>query len=314
MNELVQNFSASGSLVTIISFGETVEKFTENLEQTLESCRKVSNVIKRSILCNAVYGIKTRVSDAYTYEPNSIVNTIFFIDDETNTKVEQKLTHEQVKTLKEYGFRNYIYRNDEKFPIDELNDIFTNFDFLQIIQLQQQNMKHMKMNRYKQKDIMSAKVTNDTQVIEHFDRIKRESQKIIVYGESAILNQLKNRGFQNIIICDRQMTREDIWQMNEDDKMRDNLQVLRERLDGLNNEKNIDLYVFGRIKKEIAEHVENYMLKELFIEERKISILKTCVSPETLNFKIIPIRTLEKGDIGSEFIEKYSGLMGIKYY
>lgn len=174
------------------------------------------------------------------------------------------------------------------------------------------------MNRYKQKELMIMKVSNDTQVIETIERIKKEQnmkdQKIIIYGQSQILNQLKTKIVKNTIINDENMTREEIWKLNEDEKMRDNLRYLEEKLEGLNNEKNIDLYVFGRIKKEIAEHIENYMLKELFIEERKIEILKTCVSEETLNFKIIPIRSLENGDIGDEFIKKYNGLMGLKYY
>ena len=41
---------------------------------------------------------------------------------------------------------------------------------------------------------------------------------------------------------------------------------------------------------------------------------KDCIEPECFNFKIIPIRSLENGDIGSKFIEDYKGLMGIKYY
>ncbi len=65
---------------------------------------------------------------------------------------------------------------------------------------------------------------------------------------------------------------------------------------------------------EIKEHIENYMLKELFIEERKIKILEGIVEKETLNFRIIPIRSLQTGDIGQEFIDKYNGLMGIKYF
>ncbi len=172
------------------------------------------------------------------------------------------------------------------------------------------------MNRYKQKELMNSKVSNDSQVIEVLERIKKESkeQKIIIYGQSQILNQLKTKNLKNVILNDENMTREDIWKLNEDEKMKENLRYLSEKLEGLNNEKNIDLYVFGRIKKEIAEHIENYMIKELFIEERKIEILKTCVSEETLNFKIIPIRSLENGDIGEEFIQKYNGLMGLKYY
>ncbi len=300
--------------VTIITYGLTSEKLIENLEQTLESCNKISNSKKKNILCNTIFSLKERILNSY--EPNEKVNSIFFYLTEESIKGIYNLKESEISVLNEYGFKNYIYRNDEKFPIDELKDIFTNFDFLQIIQLSQQNLKHMKMNRYKQKELMNSKVSNDSQVIEVLERIKKElkEQKIIIYGQSQILNQLKTKNLKNVILNDENMTREDIWKLNEDEKMKENLRYLSEKLEGLNNEKNIDLYVFGRIKKEIAEHIENYMIKELFIEERKIEILKTCVSEETLNFKIIPIRSLQNGDIGEEFIQKYNGLMGLKYY
>ncbi len=302
--------------VTIITYGLTSEKLIENLEQTLESCSKISNSKKKNILCNTIYSLKERIINSC--EPNQKINSIYFYLMDESVKGEYILKDSEINVLNEYGFKNFIYRNESRFPIDELKDIFTNFDFLQIIQLNQQNLKHMKMNRYKQKELMIMKVSNDTQVIETIERIKKEQnmkdQKIIIYGQSQILNQLKTKIVKNTIINDENMTREEIWKLNEDEKMRDNLRYLEEKLEGLNNEKNIDLYVFGRIKKEIAEHIENYMLKELFIEERKIEILKTCVSEETLNFKIIPIRSLENGDIGDEFIKKYNGLMGLKYY
>jgi hypothetical protein len=302
--------------VTIISYSLTSEKLIENLEQTLESCSKISNSKKKNVLCNTIFSLKERIMNSY--EPNQKINSIYFYLMDESVKGEYILKESEINVLNEYGFKNFIYRNESRFPIDELKDIFTNFDFLQIIQLNQQNFKHMKMNRYKQKELMIMKVSNDTQVIETIERIKKEQnmkdQKIIIYGQSQILNQLKTKIVKNTIINDENMTREEIWKLNEDEKMRDNLRYLEEKLEGLNNEKNIDLYVFGRIKKEIAEHIENYMLKELFIEERKIEILKTCVSEETLNFKIIPIRSLENGDIGDEFIKKYNGLMGLKYY
>ncbi len=304
--------------VTIIAYGLMSEKLVENLEQTLDNCNKISNSKKKNILCNTIFSLKERIINSY--EPIQKVNSIFFYLNEDSIKGEYILKENEISILNEYGFKNYIYRNESRFPIDELKDIFTNFDFLQIIQLNQQNLKHMKMNRYKHKELMTMKVSNDTQVIEVLERIKKEEnikeQKIIIYGQSQILNQLKTnkQSAKNIILKDENMTREDIWKLNEDEKMKENLRYLNEKMEGINNEKNIDLYVFGRIKKEIAEHIENYMLKELFIEERKVDILKTCVGEETLNFKIIPIRSLESGDIGQEFIEKYNGLMGIKYY
>jgi hypothetical protein len=112
----------------------------------------------------------------------------------------------------------------------------------------------------------------------------------------------------------KNLTKEEVWEWKRDEEMKGHLALLEERMKEISDERKVDLFVFGRIKIEIKEHIEGYMLKELFIEERKLKILEGIVEPEMLNFKIIPIRSLERGDVGEEFISKYNGLMGVKYY
>jgi hypothetical protein len=67
----------------------------------------------------------------------------------------------------------------------------------------------------------------------------------------------------------------------------------------------------GNLEKHIEE---NYLLKELYIEEEKLEKLKTFVSEEFFNFKIFPIKVIEQGDIADNFIKNFNGIMGIKYY
>jgi hypothetical protein len=90
---------------------------------------------------------------------------------------------------------------------------------------------------------------------------------------------------------------------------------LEKRLGDLKNPNtNIDLYIFGKIKNEIKEAVELYSVKELYIDNNKIERLREVISEEYLNFKIIPIKSLENGDSAALFIKDYNGIMAIKYY
>jgi len=95
-----------------------------------------------------------------------------------------------------------------------------------------------------------------------------------------------------------------------------NKELLEKKINELTNPNtNLDLFVFGKLKKEILESIENFQLKELYIEKRKLDILKQCICDDScLNFKIIEIESLEEGDIASQFIDNYKGLMGIKYF
>lgn len=302
--------------VTILSNGISVKHFLEKLVDTQESCRKVSNPIKRDGLCKSIYALIQRMSDR---EETEIIYSIFFMYNggESGNKEmmeEKMMTKGERDILREYGFPSYQYRNSERFPLEEWNDIFTNFTFLQVLHVNQQNIKHMKMNRYKSKEISIGKISNEGQFIEWIERVMKENKGVVyVYGISNYMT-IKIKEIKGVICKNEHLTKEEVWNWKLDEEMRDHLRLLEERLRELSDERKVDLYVFGRIKIEIKEHIEGYMLKELFIEERKIKILKEIVDSEMLNFKMIPIRSLEKGDIGQEFIEKYNGLMGIKYY
>ena len=91
--------------------------------------------------------------------------------------------------------------------------------------------------------------------------------------------------------------------------------LLEKKLNELSNSNtNLDLFVFGKLKKEILSAIECYQLKELYIEERKLEKLKQFVDDSYFNFNIIPIQVINSGDIADKFIKDYNGLMGIKYY
>jgi hypothetical protein len=125
---------------------------------------------------------------------------------------------------------------------------------------------------------------------------------IYVYG----LKETKYKKLEKI------PTRNEFFEMMEKEKMLENHQLLQKRLDELLI--NPDLYVFGKLKKEILEAIECYQLKELYIEQKKWIKLQEFCDPTLFNFKIYPILSLSKNDIGDRFIQEYNGLMGIKYF
>ena len=97
--------------------------------------------------------------------------------------------------------------------------------------------------------------------------------------------------------------------------MKKNHILLEKKLKEIQNEKtNLDLFLFGKLKFEIKDAIESYLIKELYIDEKKITILKKNVEESYLNFKIIPIKSIENGDIADNFIKDYNGIMAIKYF
>jgi hypothetical protein len=135
---------------------------------------------------------------------------------------------------------------------------------MQVIQVNQQNLKHMKMNRYKMKEMVVMKVSNESAIMEVVERVQKENCKkgdvVFVYGESNYVSQ-KVVGMKDVVYKKENLTKEEVWSWRCDLKMVENHRMLREKLDEMKDERKMDLYVFGRIKMEIKEHIENYQLK-----------------------------------------------------
>jgi len=305
--------SRNESLITIVTHHETVKNMIEKLEDWIEKSKKIGNVIKRHEIKQSLESLYERMKINHEDE-NEILHRLYFLSTSHGIFYEMNLSVFQYELLQEYQFPTFIYSTSEFFAIDEWKDIFTNFFFIPVIQFQQHQIRIYKLNQYKMKEIGNHTIRNENQCMEIYERTQREEngKYTICYGQSGYLNGMKNRGIERVYL--EHMMKKEIWMKYENEKMREHLQMLQRKLDELNDERNIDLYVFGRIKIEIKEHIENYLLKELYIEERKIKIVKELLSEEYFNFKIIPIRSLESGDIGERFIRDYHGLMGIKYY
>ena len=56
------------------------------------------------------------------------------------------------------------------------------------------------------------------------------------------------------------------------------------------------------------------MIKILFITPKLLNGLKKKISSEYLNFTIVEIARIEKGDLFTSFVKDYGGLLGVLYY
>ena len=219
--------------------------------------------------------------------------------------------------INEYKLRDFYLKTDIIFQIEYLNDLFTNFEFNDCCHLNKNNLKFKKINKNKYKIVFEIKFTSDKNLIEVINNyiLEHKINELLVYGESNSFKCLKNEKNNKIITKESELDNNSINNIFYKRKYEKNNILLEKKLNELSNENtNLDLFVFGRLKKEILTSIEYYQLKELYIEERKLEKLKQFVDESYLNFTIIPIQVINDGDIASKFINDYNGLMGIKYY
>ena len=311
MNKLKEYTNIDDSIETLYSiyiYNKKVKEVVNYFEDELEKAKKINNIIKKNKINNRLFNFIKYLND--NYEEESLLNSIFLIHDKI---ILYELKKVEIEIAEHYNFPKIFVKCDTKFLIEYFIDLFYNLTFIYAIKINSNEYSTIKLNSNKMKIIEHGKINNEQKIVELIDNIrKNENYKdfIIIIGNVKIPSNIKN-----IIFSKDLLNNNEIYSLYEYEIMKEYNNLLRKRLDELKNENtNLDLFVFGKLKFEIKEAIESYALKELYIETKKLENLKRFISDEFLNFKIIPIKSLEDGDDASIFIKDYNGLMGIKYF
>lgn len=311
MNKLKEYISIEDSIETLYSiyiYNKKVKEVINYFQDELDKAKKINNPVKKNKINNRLFNFIKYLND--NYEEEFLLNSIFLIDDKI---ILYELKKVEIEIAEYYNFPKIFVKCDTYFLIEYFIDLFYNLTFIYAIKINSNKYSTIKLNRNKMKIIEDGKVNNEQKIVELIDNIRNTQNYkdfIIIIGNVKITSNMKN-----IIFSKDLLNNEAIYLLYEYEIMKENNILLKKRLDELKNENtNLDLFVFGKLKFEIKEAIESYSLKELYIETKKLENLKKFISDEFLNFKIIPIKSLENGDDAFNFIKDYNGLMGIKYF
>ena len=304
LNNLESLNSTSETMISLCFIEKSISDILLYLEDQLAKIQKVGNSNKRKKLNDNLYRLIVSLKNK---NPELVFSTLYFIDDEQIHCLD--LTNHQISLSKEYKFINPYYKSGEKFECAYFSDFFLNNKFLVYIQLQKLKVSAKQWTLTKEKS-WTKDHKDDKELEKYLEELKMK------YG-IVYINGFKSTNFnpQWLVKMENHYSRSDFFVWVEKNKQLQHHKSLEKRLEDLQNSKtNLDLYVFGKLKQDILVAIENYQLKELYIERKKLEKLKTLVDADALNFTIIPIDTIERGDVGDRFIQDYNGLMGIRYF
>jgi len=299
------------TLITIYFYNIKKEEVIDLINRELNKISVIQNVSKKKKLNDRFYNLRVKIDKM---GENTIISSLFLLNDEI---FEYKFTQENINTIKEYKLRDLYVKKDVIFDIDYIIDLFTNFEFNYCCQVTKNHLKFKKINNNKNKIINENKFTNEKNMIEIINNfiLEHKVNELLTSGLNNNIKCLNNEKNNKILVEEGELGHEEINKYFFKRKYEKNNILLEKKLNELNNPNtNLDLFVFGKLKKEILSSIEYYQLKELYIEERKLEKLKQFVDESFLNFSIIPIQVINSGDIADKFIKDYNGLMGIKYY
>lgn len=311
LNEYKKFEENNETLITIYFYNYKKEEALNLIGKELNKISMIQHISKKKKLNDRFYNLKVKFE---RMNDDVIINSLFLLNDDI---FEHKFDIEQIKTINEYKLRDIYIKKDTKFDIDYILDLFTNFDFNNVCEISKNNLRFKKLNNNKKKIINELKFSNEKIMIENINNfiLEHKINELLVYGLNNNIKCLKNEKNSKIIVQDSEMNDNEINLYFFNRKYEKNNELLEKKLNELNNPNtNLDLFVFGKLKKEILQSIEYYQLKELYIEERKLEKLKQFIDASFLNFTIIPIKSINDNDVASKFINDYNGLMGIKYY
>ena len=293
------------TLFTIIIYDKNVDFFISDIQQKLQNIKKMKDVFRQKIINDRLYNLKCTIEKKYSL--NDKINLIILCNDDIHI---EELDKKNIHTLKEYNVMNYIFKSDEIFHIDYINNLFNDFKFYESIHIGK-TINYYKLNSTKRKKIKEDKFNLKDCISKIEEYLNSNKNKVILHGNSQINKKIDNKYI--IEKYDNYLNDEDLVNNFENIEMQEKQIEFKKYISNLNDPSIENKLIYGNFDKIIKQEIENYTVKKLFYHndvKDKIDSLEN----ELLNFDLIEISTIKKGDPGYELKNNYGGFFGLKYY
>lgn len=309
MNNLEQYRSISDkyqSLFTILVHDVHMDEIICNLSAQLNKTQAIKSSFKRKYINDRIFNLICYLKEQEVPK-NGKINSIYLVG-KTIECIE--LINKQIKILKEYSIRNYLFIFDDYFHIDYLIDLFTNFVFYDVILVNNKSAEHCVLNKNKKKIKRKFKCTKELDIKLYIS--KNIKNKCLIHGKNFI--KKNSLLLHNNYVIYRKLNDEEVFDIFMKEEMKEKHVDLQKCFDMMTNQKELHLVIYGKLNNEIKEAVESYRLKKLFIHTNVIKELQQMVPTECFNFELVIINSLENNDIGQTLMDQYNGAIGVAYY
>ena len=293
-----------GSLYIFIIRNLPVEHVTEKIKKMISITDDITNSVKKNY-------IKTRLNNFINYldshKPLSIINSIFLLSKKVD---EFEFSQSWTETLDMFKCDNFTVKYGDEFPLSWLHDYLTDKSYLNVLHIQNNNIKHLFLNSTK-RVINSEYSEKKCDLTDFISQHIPKSEYCCVHGISSFIKQLKETSTIKILNGNKR----DSELLSEYEKILNNIksQELQHWIDIMGNSDNKDSakIIFGS---EITQAINDNMLHTLYCSPRIKKNVIEKIPSENLIFKIVEIKSYESTDIGKRLRDDFKGSIGIKFY
>ena len=283
------------SLITLIVYDTLKINLISFIDKQIESIQNIKDTFRRKIINDNLFNLKCRIESL----SEDKIDKIYLISEEINCF---DLTKKNIHTLREYNKPKIYYKTDERFEINYIIDLFTDFKFYKVLELDKKSGLFFEINSTKKKLIEKKTIGSQSELVDILD-----STINILHGNSTFL---KNIICSNLFF-NKRLSDDDL--LDEINKMviKENHEKLENLLANITNPEYEDKIIFGG--KETKKYTELNMICKLYIHE---SIYKKFVNvfKQYINFEVIEVKKLSHGDISDQLKNDYGDCIGELYY
>lgn len=303
-NKFKQEEDRFESLYIFVIRGLSVEAVINEIKRMIGIVDEIANTVKKNY-------IKTRLSSFITFVEGAGLETTISGIYMVYKKVEEiPILPEWNETLTMFNCKNFVCEYGDKFKLDWLHDYLTDRSYLNVLQIQNNNIKHIYLNSTK-RVVHSEHEEKKCDLNAFISSNIPRGEYCVVHGLSSFMKQLVETPLLKVLNGNKRD--EEIF--TEYEKMLNEKKAieLQKWLDIMSNpdSKEAKKLIFG---KEIQEAINDNMLKTLFCVPRIKKLVLEKVASENLIFEIVEIRSYDPSDVGMRLKRDFDGKIGIKFY
>ena len=286
----------TNSLITLMVYDTSKDELISYVNKQLDLIKNIKDSFKRKLINDILYKLKCDIENLL----DKIINKIYFVSE--NEINNFSLSKNNLKTLREYNKIKIYYKNNDKFDVNYIINLFTDFKFYKVLEIDKKSCSLFEINSTKKKLIEKKKIANQLELEDILD-----SSINLLHGNSTFLKNLKC----NILVFNKYLNDDELLQEIQNIIILDNHSKLKNLLSNITNPEYDDKIIFGSI--ETKKYTELSMISKLYIHENIYRKFMN-VFKEYINFEVYEIKKLNHGDISDILKNNYDNCIGELYF
>lgn len=293
-----------GALYIFVIRDVSVEFVFDKIKKLMANADDMHNNVKKNHIKGRLHKF---VNVLENEQLSKTVNNIYLVSNDVNVIA---FDDYWIETLNMFNCDSYLVKYGDEFQLEWLRDYLLDRSYVNVLQLQNNNIKHIHLNSTKRVTVKEH-TEKKCELNEFISNNIPSSEYCVVHGVSSFMKQLV---CSNMLIVLNGTKRDDELLLEYNKILNSKRSIELEKwLEYFNNpdSKEYKRIIIG--KDNILQSMNYNELKIIYcLPKIKKNILKNFTGTKT--FELVEIKSYDNNDTGHKLKTIYDGIIGIKFY